>query len=187
MLRFFKQHAILISLLLVLFWAVVIYCFSAADASNSSKTSSGVTYFLCNLLVPGFKEMSKAERLAVIRQFSYQVRKTAHFTEYLIFGFLLYVVVFFIRKRRPVRYGPLLAWLTGTLYAVSDEIHQYFVPGRAMMLFDIIIDSAGTLTGVAFGCLFFALLSAFLAARQKNKSQNSPNLRQECEKTADSK
>ena len=182
MLRFFKQHAILISLLLVLFWAVVIYCFSAADASNSSKTSSGFTRFLCSLMVPGFNEMSNAEKNAVIRQFSHLVRKTAHFTEYLIFGFLLYTFVYFTKKRRRVRFGLILAWLVGTLYAVSDEIHQSFVPGRAMLLMDVLIDSIGTLTGVAFGCLFFALLVAFRAAYNKKKLYAPAEPRQNREK-----
>ena len=35
----------------------------------------------------------------------------------------------------------------GLLYAVSDEIHQVFVPGRAGQLRDILIDTAGVLIG----------------------------------------
>lgn len=30
------------------------------------------------------------------------------------------------------------------LYAVSDEIHQYFVPGRACRIFDVTIDTLGS-------------------------------------------
>ena len=46
------------------------------------------------------------------------------------------------------------AWLVplliGFLYAVSDEIHQYFVPGRAMQARDVLIDTAGVLLGIWF-------------------------------------
>lgn len=37
------------------------------------------------------------------------------------------------------------------LYALSDEIHQYFVPGRACRVFDVIVDTAGSV----FFCLLY--------------------------------
>lgn len=37
------------------------------------------------------------------------------------------------------------------LYACSDELHQYFVPGRSCKFFDVCVDS----TGAFFGALFF--------------------------------
>ncbi len=40
------------------------------------------------------------------------------------------------------------ALIIGFLYAVSDEIHQYFVPGRAMQTRDVLIDTAGVLLGI---------------------------------------
>lgn len=40
------------------------------------------------------------------------------------------------------------AWLLGTIYAITDEIHQYFVPGRACSTLDIVIDSAGVAVGI---------------------------------------
>ena len=40
------------------------------------------------------------------------------------------------------------AWLLGTIYAITDEIHQYFVPNRCCSLWDILIDSSGALFGV---------------------------------------
>ena len=157
MLYFFKRYAVKIVLGLVVLWALVIFAFSAADATESSKTSNGVTYFLCSLLVSDFDDMKPAAKRAVIRQFSLRVRKTAHFTEYLILGFLLMSAMYVIRKHRTLRSDPALAWLIGTLYAVSDECHQYFVPGRAMMLTDMLIDSSGTLVGVLLGCLIYYL------------------------------
>ena len=36
------------------------------------------------------------------------------------------------------------------LYAATDEIHQYFVPGWACMFTDVCIDSVGALLGVLF-------------------------------------
>ena len=42
----------------------------------------------------------------------------------------------------------LCAWATGTIYSITDEIHQMFVPGRACAPLDMLIDSAGVAAGV---------------------------------------
>lgn len=34
------------------------------------------------------------------------------------------------------------------LYAISDEVHQLFVPGRGGQVRDVIIDSAGAIAGI---------------------------------------
>ena len=47
-----------------------------------------------------------------------------------------------------------LSWLIGAVYAVSDEAHQYFVPGRACELRDMIIDACGAAVGVLLVFLF---------------------------------
>ena len=76
------------------------------------------------------------------------VRKTAHFTEYFVLG--LFLSLFWKRTeiiRNRIFFRGFLSWLIGTVYAVSDEVHQYFVPGRSCEVRDICIDSAGVLVG----------------------------------------
>ena len=48
----------------------------------------------------------------------------------------------------------LLVWLLGTLYGLTDEYHQSFIPGRDADLLDVLADSAGALLGGAAGILF---------------------------------
>ena len=67
------------------------------------------------------------------------LRKLAHTAEYALLGVLL--------ARATGRTGPAL--LLGTLYAVSDEIHQTFVPGRIGSPLDVAIDTVGVAVGVA--------------------------------------
>jgi VanZ family protein len=67
------------------------------------------------------------------------LRKLAHVTEYAVLGALL--------VRAIGRSGPAL--LLGTLYAVSDELHQSFVPGRAGRPLDVAIDMVGLACGIA--------------------------------------
>ena len=68
-----------------------------------------------------------------------------HFIEYLILGFLLFQSItkdgFSIN---PI-YGSILI---GISFAISDEFHQSFVPGRHMSMFDIISDSVGLVSGI---------------------------------------
>lgn len=54
-----------------------------------------------------------------------------------------------------------LAVLLATLFGVSDEIHQYFVPGRHADPFDLLADFVGAL----LGALVVAFLSRLLPRR----------------------
>lgn len=65
------------------------------------------------------------------------LRSLAHFGEYAVLGILL------TRAVPAAAAVPL-----GVLYAVSDEVHQSFVPGRAATVTDVAIDAAGVLAGV---------------------------------------
>lgn len=73
------------------------------------------------------------------------LRKLAHVAEFAVLGGLL--------QRAVVRAGIALA--LGVSYAVSDELHQLFVPGRRGAPLDVLIDSIG----VALGIVAWRLLS----------------------------
>lgn len=66
------------------------------------------------------------------------LRKLAHAAEYAILGALL--------VRAGVRAR--LALALGVLYAVTDELHQTFVPGRAGRPLDVAVDAAGLVLGI---------------------------------------
>ena len=67
------------------------------------------------------------------------LRKLAHAAEFAVLG-----VLFLRAVERPV-----LAFLLASAYAVSDEIHQIFVPGRLGSPLDVLIDVAGVAVGIA--------------------------------------
>ena len=66
------------------------------------------------------------------------LRKLAHVGEYAVLGGLLTRAV----KREP------LAFLLGSLYAVTDEVHQSFVSGREGSPLDWLVDTIGVALGV---------------------------------------
>jgi len=74
-----------------------------------------------------------------------------HVVEFAILGFLL-VPGF---KGLKFKNFLLLAALIGILYGISDEIHQFFVPGRYSTLLDVVADSLGVLVGVQLAKLKF--------------------------------
>jgi VanZ family protein len=65
------------------------------------------------------------------------LRKLAHITEYAILGALL--------VRATGR--PPLAIALAVVYAITDEVHQTFVPGRAGRPLDVAIDTVGICLG----------------------------------------
>jgi VanZ family protein len=66
------------------------------------------------------------------------LRKLAHAAEYAVLGALL------LRALRR----PLPAFALAVLYAVTDEVHQTFVPGREGAPLDVVVDAAGAAVGV---------------------------------------
>jgi len=65
------------------------------------------------------------------------LRKLAHATEYAILAVLLTRAL-----------SPPAAWLGAVAFAVTDELHQALVPGRAARPLDVAIDATGALVGL---------------------------------------
>ena len=67
------------------------------------------------------------------------IRKLAHFTEFLVLGFL----VQWVNSRQPLTAEKKLVFFLFLLAGFTDEFLQLFVEGRAGMLMDSLIDSSG--------------------------------------------
>ena len=93
------------------------------------------------------------------------LRKLAHFSEFAALGFFMAGTVHFSSGKLKF-YVPLIPCI---LYAVSDEIHQYFVPERACRVFDIFVDSAGSLTGILIFILLIAIIRKCTEKRTDNR------------------
>lgn len=161
---------------LTLLWMILIFHMSSAGKDESNAQSGVICGFLCEIFVEGYEEMPPAQQLKMQERFSFPVRKGAHLTEYTILGVLLTLTAASICPNdtgadstfdmasgqvsetasyrssdpafRRIFCRELIPLLIGFLYAVSDEVHQHFVPGRAMQARDVLIDSAGILLGI---------------------------------------
>ena len=149
----------MIFLLITVIWMGFIFFMSSKPAVESSGISEGLGVWLAELLRPDHRGMPETEWMAYVDVVHTVVRKIAHFTEYALLGVWLAMDVWLWSAGRwRMKHVLVVSWLAGTLYALSDEFHQMFVEGRSGELFDVMIDSAGVLTGVAFICVVIRLI-----------------------------
>jgi VanZ family protein len=82
------------------------------------------------------------------------LRKAAHMTEYAVLTFLVQRA---IRRTWSIfRLSGVLvvSFLFSFLYAISDEFHQGFVPGRTPSVVDVFIDSVGIIAFIVIFVLY---------------------------------
>ena len=54
--------------------------------------------------------------------------------------------------------NPVIACALSFFYAITDEIHQIFVPGRACQFLDMMVDLAGILSGFIVYAVIYTLV-----------------------------
>ena len=96
------------------------------------------------------------------------VDKVLHFAAYGIMGILFYRAYQTLRIKDNIQMLMLLSVVSASLYGISDEIHQSFVPFRDAEVADVIADIIGAFSGV----YLYQLLMAVRADR-KRKTLNS--------------
>jgi VanZ family protein len=114
-------------------WCGLIFYMSSQNANESSNQSLFIATLLNRLI-----KLALGPHAFALTEF--QVRKTAHFLEFLVLGCLLFMG--FLDRAKLGR-SILLVFTAGIVFAVSDELHQHFIPGRTPLPFDVLIDTAG--------------------------------------------
>jgi VanZ family protein len=133
------------------FGAIVLWMgliFSLSTATFSSAQTEALITSLYSQLMPWFAALS-------IETADLLIRKLAHLSEYFIFGFL---VSYVLQKRSAlmsVRQISLAIPL-GIIYAISDELHQSFVPSRTASAMDVLLDTIGFICGSV--CFYTSVL-----------------------------
>jgi len=113
--------------------------------------STGITEIIIKMIVKIIPSVD-----IDIGSFNHIIRKNAHFIAYLVLGVLALNA---LRRNEVYGYRNLaLAIGICILYAISDEVHQLFVPGRAGQVRDVILDSAGAAVGIGAYLLICKLI-----------------------------
>lgn len=139
--------------ILVIIWMLVIFNFSSQNGPKSTKTSDVVTSMVVNVTTSVTnKDIPREEVKKKVEDSTFLVRKTAHFTEYLILGILVLQLLSDYTKinKRMLIVSLIICYL----YAVSDEVHQIFISGRTAKVLDTFIDGAGSLVGITIYSIY---------------------------------
>ena len=135
----------------------LIFLLSSQNAAVSSGTSGNVIRLIAGIFRPGFGSLPAAEQAEIVASLQFLVRKSAHFSIYMILGLATSCAVCL-------------------LYAASDEIHQLFVPGRSGEVRDVMIDFSGAVLGIALSMLVFLLICSIKKKRtEKNEERKIRN------------
>ena len=150
----------IVFLILSLLWMAQMFYFSSRTAVESTGNSNPIVEFVAEHLIPGYNGLSAQAKLKLLGIVTLLVRKAAHVFEYAVLTLLL-SPVFAVRIKPSGRnkedsankraeaargvslMGLLLPAVVSLLYAVFDEIHQTFVPGRSGEVKDVLVDCIG--------------------------------------------
>lgn len=142
-------------------WILVVVCMgvifwlSSQTADESSAQSTAMLIWLKNIFGDN-----------VFTDFI--VRKAAHMLEFTGLSLLVNIALWQTRKKKETAFAIALT----SLYAVTDELHQVFVPGRSCQLSDWAIDTAGAILGAICFLIIFAI---FCAVKNRKKYIDSKN------------
>jgi VanZ family protein len=82
--------------------------------------------------------------------------KVLHAVEYAVLGGLCYRAFRWGLNRRVAARALIIAIVTASLYGVTDEVHQLFVPFRESSWQDWLADTIGAVIGAVSGRFFFS-------------------------------
>ena len=114
-------------------WAILI-SWASTDMFSASHTSQ--------FIIPALHGLFPRASAETLDRLAFFIRKSAHFTEYFAFSFLL------LRAIRGENRGWQLRWAIVALaiaagYSALDEFHQSFVPSRTASPWDSLLDTTG--------------------------------------------
>lgn len=163
-----KNKKIIISWLLVIIWAGLIFFMSSMDTNESNVKSKSTINEIVEKTVEATNDLgitdkhpSKNKMDQIIEKLNPPLRKVAHASEY----FILTILILIALKNSGIvgKKIFILALILCFLYACSDEYHQTFVIGRTGQFSDVLIDTIGSFTASILSALFY------LKIRRKNQ------------------
>lgn len=114
----------IIHLILIIFWMIAVFMFSHESAEKSKKTSNKTLDVIIEA-VPPLKEKASKD-ITFLEKCRNYIRKIAHYLLYTLGGVLIFsfITTFNISLRLKAIYVVGI----GAFYALTDEIHQIFIP-----------------------------------------------------------
>lgn len=155
----------IISMILLLCTFFVIFKFSAQVGEESGSLSREVTTEFINRF-PYTRDLSIETKEKLIDYGEPIVRKLAHLSIYTVVGMCIMTFMCTFPLKLRTKLGT--SFMVGLIYAITDEWHQSFVPGRGPSIRDVCIDTTGVFLGIM---IVLAIVSIYIALKKDNKEK----------------
>lgn len=121
-----------------LIWMLIIFLVTQLPYFTGERTASALNEVVT-------KEHNTTDTgQGMIDMLNFLMRKASHLSGFGILAFLFFKVM------SNYRFPYFFAWLAAFLYAMTDEWHQSFMPGRMASFKDVLIDGSGALIVLFF-------------------------------------
>lgn len=141
-----QKKQIIMSWIPALIWMGVIFYLSHQPGTQSAQLSGSITEKIVEVLE---RQVPRAAERMDVQSFHFFIRKNAHFIAYFILSILVFYPMRNLSKFYPQLDKPYIyTFLFCVFYAMTDEFHQLFIPGRAGQLRDVCIDGLGAITAL---------------------------------------
>lgn len=141
----------MISYLLLITWLFLIFYLSNQPGDISGGESSNIIYHSFEFIYNIF-HIPTTHLNDVVEILHNPIREFMHFLEYLVLGLLVMNV---LKQNKISENVILISIMFCFIYAITDEIHQIFIPGRTFEYLDISLDTLGSILGSILGYQIF--------------------------------
>ena len=151
----------ILSIILVLVWMGLIFSFSMQNGESSGSMSRTVIVKITETITDikdGTDDMDR-----IVDRYQLFVRKGAHFFIYFVLAFLVMNALYIWDVKTKTL---IISGIICILYAISDELHQYFVAERSGNVIDVMWDSSASLIS---SYLYYKIVMI----RGKNEKRNT--------------
>jgi VanZ family protein len=147
----FKMNTKKCWILLTITWIIVIYFFTELPSFNGQSTAAVINKTVVTNEITNHVVSPSTGSLITLNELNILFRKSAHI---FVFGVLAMLI---FKCLEPRRHTYLLAWVLTVFYAIFDEWHQSFIPGRVATMKDVMFDSFGALVALLLMYFFVRL------------------------------
>ena len=163
-----RRIVFVLLLALSIAWMAVIFGFSSRDAEESTVQSNSVTELLIRIFEKDYDTLSDVQKQALVEKYDGIVRKIAHFGVFGVLGLLTYFAAGSLVWIPDFLVKPAcISWPCCVVFAITDEWHQVFVPGRSGQIKDVLIDSSGALCGTLFSIVAVVIVKKLFRKRSE--------------------
>ena len=152
----------IIVFILLLVTLFTIFSFSSQNGTQSKGISTKVTDTILSLSNK-YQQADTSEKSRIRTRTNAIVRKIAHFTIYTLLGILLMGTT--TKTKLKEKWRILITLGLGIIYAILDEFHQSFSPGRTPKITDVYIDTFGILLGILLVLLIKKIHYKYISKR----------------------